>query len=95
MLFNIFINNLFHFIKDAQLQNFTDDNTIVTFSESVEDLVKNINIQGDFQICISRVKTTKFAEKSLRILGPKIWNFLLEDIKDLTSLPKFTEFIKT
>ena len=28
-------------------------------------------------------------------MGPKIWNSLLEDVKDLTSLPKFTEFIET
>ena len=28
-------------------------------------------------------------------LEPKIWNFLPEDVKDLTSLPKFTELIKT
>ena len=29
-LFNIFINDLFYFIKDAQLLNFTDDTTIAT-----------------------------------------------------------------
>ena len=34
-------------------------------------------------------------KKSLRIPGPKIWNSLPEDVKDLTSPPKFTEFIKT
>ena len=26
-------------------------------------------------------------------MGPKIWNSLPENIKDLTSLPKFTEFM--
>ena len=40
-LFNIFINDLFYFIKDAQLLNFADDNTIATFSNSVDDLVTN------------------------------------------------------
>ena len=42
-----------------------------------------------------RAKTTTFDKKSLRALGPKIWNSLPEDVKDLTSLQKFTEFIKT
>ena len=28
-------------------------------------------------------------------MGPKIWNSLPEDVKDLTSLQVFTEFIKT
>ena len=27
-------------------------------------------------------------------MGPKIWNYLPEDVKDLTSLQKFREFIK-
>ena len=46
-------------------------------------------------LVINRGKTTMLSEKSLRTLGPKIWNSLPEDIKDLTSLQKFTEFIKT
>ena len=28
ILFNLFINNLFFFIKEAELANFEDDNTI-------------------------------------------------------------------
>ena len=39
--FNIFINNLFYFIKDAQLLNFADDNTTATFSNSVDHLGVN------------------------------------------------------
>ena len=35
----------------------------------------------------NRVKTTLFGEKSLRALGPKIWNSP-EDVKDLTSLQR-------
>ena len=46
-------------------------------------------------VVVNRAKTTTFGEKSLRALGPKIWNSLPGDVKDLTSLPKFTEFIKT
>ena len=44
---------------------------------------------------VNRAKTTTFGEKSLRTLGRKISNSLPEDIKDLTSLPKYTVFIKT
>ena len=42
LLFNIFINYLFYFIKDAQLLNFADDNTIATFSNSVDDLITDL-----------------------------------------------------
>ena len=41
LLFDIFINDLLYFIKDAQLLNFADDNTIVSFSNSLEDLITN------------------------------------------------------
>ena len=36
LLFNIFKNDLFYFIQDAQLLNFADDNTIATLSNSVQ-----------------------------------------------------------
>ena len=45
-------------------------------------------------LVFNRTKTITFGEKSLRTLGPKIWNSLPEDVKDLTSLPKFIEFVK-
>ena len=37
-LFNIFMNDLFYFMKDAQLKHFAYDNTVSTFSKSVNDL---------------------------------------------------------
>ena len=46
-------------------------------------------------LVVNRAKTATFDEKSLRTLGPKISNSLPEDVKDLTSLRKFTELIKT
>ena len=48
-----------------------------------------------FLFRVNRVETTKFRENSLRKSGLKIWNSLPQDVKDLTSLSKFTEFIKT
>ena len=39
-------------------------------------------------------KTTKFGNNSLQVLGPHIWNLLPKDIKDMTSINKFKEFIK-
>ena len=38
-LFNVFINDLFDFIKDAQLLSFADDNAIATLSNSVDNLI--------------------------------------------------------
>ena len=47
LLFSIFINDLFYFIKDAQLLNFADDNTIATFSNSVDDLITDIQKESE------------------------------------------------
>ena len=33
LIFSIYINDLIYFIKDAQLLNLIDDNTIATFSD--------------------------------------------------------------
>jgi len=40
ILFNIFINDLFLFLKDVDLANFADDNTIYTANKNIEVLIK-------------------------------------------------------
>ena len=42
ILFNIFINDLFYGIKESELHNFTDDNTISSAELSVEKLLKTL-----------------------------------------------------
>ena len=42
LLFNIFIKDLFYFIKDAQHLNFADDNAIAIFSNNVDDLITEL-----------------------------------------------------
>ena len=41
IFFNIFINDLFLFIKDVKLANFADDNIIYAGRNSAEELVKD------------------------------------------------------
>ena len=40
-------------------------------------------------------KTAKYGDRSLRTLGPHIWNSLPNDVKTLTSFNRFKEYIKT
>ena len=42
LLFKIFINDLFYFVKDAQLLNFPDNIIIATFSNNVDDLITDL-----------------------------------------------------
>ena len=44
--FNIFINDIFYFIKDAQLLNSADDNTIAT-SKSVDHLITELKEESE------------------------------------------------
>ena len=39
--------------------------------------------------------TTKYGNHSLRVLGPHIWNSLSEEIKQLSSLNAFKNYIKS
>ena len=47
LLFNIFINDLFYFIKDAKLLNFIGDNKIAAFSNSVDDLITELQKESE------------------------------------------------
>ena len=47
LIFKIFINDLFYFIKDAKLLNFADDSTIPTFSNSVDDLITDLQKESE------------------------------------------------
>ena len=42
LFFNIFINDLLLAVKDSEVCNFADDNTIYTFGKDIEDVVLNL-----------------------------------------------------
>ena len=46
-------------------------------------------------IIVSHHNTATYSDKSLTALGPKIWNKLHTNIKSLTSITKFKEYIRT
>ena len=46
-------------------------------------------------IIVRHHNTATYCDKSLTGLGPKIWNKLSANIKSLTSITEFKEFIRT
>ena len=42
IILNIFINDLLLFLVNCNVHNYADDNTILSFSNSINDFVKNI-----------------------------------------------------
>ena len=48
-----------------------------------------------YDILAKHQKAAKYGDKSLIALGPKIWNQLPSNVKSLTSITKFKEYIRT
>ena len=42
LLFNIFINDMFFFIKDTHMANYADDNTLYSLNDNLEDLIETL-----------------------------------------------------
>ena len=57
ILFNFFINDLFFFIKDAELANFADDNTIYVGSKDLTELLEIL--RKECETAINWFKTNK------------------------------------
>ena len=54
LLFNIYINDLFMFVKDAQICNYADDTTIYACDTNIESVIKTLEsdaltLQNGFQ----------------------------------------------
>ena len=50
ILFNVFINDLFYFITNANIHNYADDNTITSFTNSIQGLIKSLESESNIAI---------------------------------------------
>ena len=76
-LFNLFINDLFFFIKDAELANFADDNTIYVGSKDLTELLEIL--RKECETAINWFKTNKM------IVNPdKFQSMIISSKKDLS-----------
>ena len=50
VMFNIFINDIFDFVKKGDLYNYADDNTLSYGSNSVVDAIETLEEQSDILI---------------------------------------------
>ena len=49
LLFNIYMNDIFYFLKECDVCNFADDTTLYTCDKSVKEVVRKL--EHDFLIC--------------------------------------------
>ena len=77
-LFNIFINDLYGFIKKANLFNYTDDNTLSCSGNSVESIKQILT-------CESKIAIKWFAEHNMEANPGKFQCMLLSNSKNKNS----------
>jgi predicted nucleotidyltransferase len=51
VLFNVFINDIFHFVQDSTIYNYADDNPL-SYSDTNINTVALINCVGDSQMLL-------------------------------------------
>ena len=96
LLFNIFINDLFLFIKKSRVCNFADDNTLYSFRKNIENVILDlktdlIGVMEWFKINSLKAKPGKF---HFMVLGNKdersfiihINNVRINNSNEVTSL---------
>ena len=49
-LFNCFFNDFYYFIKNANVHNFADDNTLTTFAQNVKTLISVLESESNIAI---------------------------------------------
>ena len=76
ILFNIFINDLFYRVKESELHNFANDNTISSAEFSVEKLLKSLERE-------SQVATDWFNENNMIVNADKFQAIIVKRNSDM------------
>ena len=79
ILFNLFINDLFMYIKNSDLHNFADDNTISCVSSSLNELISELEKEGS-------IATQWFRDNS--IVNPEKFQAIIIDRKNQKNNPQ-------
>ena len=74
LLFNIFLNYIFFFLKDTNLGKYADDSTLYAYNENLETVI--CNLRQEFFILANR-----FSD-NYRVLNPGKCHFMLFSIKE-------------
>ena len=74
ILFNLFINDLFMYIKNSDLHNFADDNKISCVSSSLNELISELEKEGN--------TTTQWFRDSYMIVNTKKFQAIIIDRKN-------------
>ena len=74
MLFNIFLNDIFFFLKDVNLGNYADDSTLFTYNKNLETII--CNLRQEFSI------SSNWFCDNYTVLNPENCHFMLFGVKE-------------
>ena len=80
ILFNLLINDLFMYIKNSDLHNFADDNKISCVSSSLNELISELEKEGN-------IATEWFRDNSM-IVNPEKFQAIIIDRKNQKNNPQ-------
>ena len=69
LLFNIFINDLFLFIEKTNICNFADDNTIYSYNNNLQTVLKNL--KHDIINALKWFKVNSLKSKEISLYDPR------------------------
>ena len=74
LLFNIFLNDIFFYLKDANLGNYADNSTLYAYNETLETVI--CNLRQEFPIL------SNWFYDNYMVLNPGKYHFILFGIKE-------------
>ncbi len=78
LLFNIFINDIFFFLKDSKIANYADDNTAYTTAKCIENLVSKLENETAVILDWFRVNEMKSNDEKCKLIIANSKNVSLE-----------------
>ena len=83
LLFNIFINDLFFFVKDSKIANYADDNTAYSTANTIEDLLKVLESETSIILDWFRKNEMKSNDEKCKLIVANTDNISLNVGSDL------------
>ena len=77
LLFNIFINDIFFFIKKAKIANYADDNTASTTEENIDELLNRSKVETSILLHWFKVNEVKSNDDKCHLFVPNEGNVVI------------------
>ena len=82
-------------LYNHRLQKEASDNIAPSYIKDLFNIrYTNYQLRGSNILSLPRINTTSYGSKSIRYFGPKIWNFLDDNLRIQPDLQSFKKFVR-